>query len=113
MTSLDFYLILKRALEDNAICGFCIFGRTPVTSTDDSCLIPLEASTDQHHYDEADAHCYAYCETSFKELLLDLKEFSLLGFQDIKIFPVAELTNEFHVILRRFSPAQAHRVGSL
>lgn len=53
MTSLDFYLILKRSLENNAISGFSIFGRTPVSTTDDPCLIPLSAPVDQHHYDAA------------------------------------------------------------
>lgn len=52
MTSLDFYLILRRALEDGAICGFAIFGRSPVTSSGDSCLIPLAAPIDQHHYEQ-------------------------------------------------------------
>jgi SAM-dependent methyltransferase len=53
MTSLDFYLILKCALEDSVISGFAIFGRAPVTSTADTCLIPLDTCTDQHHYDIA------------------------------------------------------------
>lgn len=51
MTSLDFYLYLKRALAEGSICGFKIFGRTPVTSSTDSSLIPVSAPIDQHHYD--------------------------------------------------------------
>jgi len=61
----------------------------------------------------ADVHCYAYSEPTFKQLLHELSEFSLLGFQDIEMFPVAEMTNEFYVLLRRFSPERAHRVGCL
>jgi hypothetical protein len=51
MTSLDFYLILRRAFEEGAICGFAIFGRSPVRSSSDACLIPLGAPIDQHHYE--------------------------------------------------------------
>lgn len=43
ITSLDFYLSLKRELVKGSICGFEIFGRTPVTSTTDNSLIPLNA----------------------------------------------------------------------
>jgi hypothetical protein len=42
---------MKRALEKGSICGFEIFGRTPVNSSADSSLIPVTAPVDQHHYD--------------------------------------------------------------
>jgi SAM-dependent methyltransferase len=61
----------------------------------------------------ADVHCYAYSESSFRTLLSDLQMFSLLGFQKTDIYPVFEMTNEFHVVLHRFSASEAHRVNRL
>ena len=74
MTSLDFYLCLKRALAEGSICGFKIFGRTPVTSSSDSTLIPVSAPIDQHHYDR-DRHGdkkvgLPLATTAFKEIVV-------------------------------------------
>lgn len=74
MTSLDFYLCLKRALAEGSICGFEIFGRTPVTSSTDSSLIPVSAPVDQHRYDR-DLHGdkkvgLPLATTAFKEIVV-------------------------------------------
>lgn len=74
MTSLDFYLCLKRALAEGTICGFGIYGRTPVSSSTDSSLIPVSAPVDQHRYD-SDLHGdkklgLPLATTAFKEIVV-------------------------------------------
>lgn len=59
----------------------------------------------------ADVHCYAYTQESFKGLLEDLDEFSLIGFQELKVFPTVTGSNEFHVVLGGFNPTKGHRIG--
>ena len=51
MSVLDFYGILSAALQTGQIQGFRLYGRMPIKSTDDSCIIPLSAPIDQHHYE--------------------------------------------------------------
>lgn len=51
MTSLDFHGILTRELSEGRIRGFSIHGRTRITHSNNSTLLPLSAPMDQHHYD--------------------------------------------------------------
>lgn len=50
MTTLDFYLILRLLIIKRKITSFQIFGRTPIKSSADACIIPIETATNQHHY---------------------------------------------------------------
>ncbi|MES2508807.1 MAG: class I SAM-dependent methyltransferase [Pseudomonadota bacterium] len=51
MTSLDFYLILKKAFDQKLISGFNIYARLPVAASSDKTIIPLDSPIDQHYYD--------------------------------------------------------------
>lgn len=51
MTSLDFYLTLRKLFLRKKIYGYSIFGRSAIESSIDTCLIPINTPTDQHHYD--------------------------------------------------------------
>lgn len=74
MTSLDFYLILRRAFDLNVISGFDIYARGRVSLSSDSSIIPLSAPSDQHHFD-ASLHGEKNEEikidpTAFKEIVI-------------------------------------------
>lgn len=58
----------------------------------------------------ADVHCHVFTASSFAELMEDLQKFGYIGFQDLAIGPVARGSNEFHVMLKHFNPAQCARV---
>jgi len=52
MSSLAMFGILKRHIENGAIREFRIYGRTKVISSDDPCIIPLNAPRDSLKYDQ-------------------------------------------------------------
>lgn len=51
MTSLQMYLALLRRAEAGGISSFSVWGHSPIISTADTTIVPLESRLDRHHYD--------------------------------------------------------------
>lgn len=51
LTTLQMYRIIRRHLDNGNIVRATIFGNTPVSSTDDECIVPLSTPMDSGKYD--------------------------------------------------------------
>ena len=73
----------------------------------DEAITNAEGCTKQPY---SDVHCHVFTESSFRELMGDLRGFGFLGFKDYSLVSVIKGSNEFHVVLKNFDPTDCIRV---
>ena len=93
MTSLDFYIILKKAIDLGVISGFYIYARAAVELSADNAIIPLSAGTDQHHFD---ASLHGTKDEKIKILPLAYKELVVVA----SVAPFMEMQSQIQIFLK-------------